>query len=189
MRYTRLTTADDVREPVRVDELLSYGRIGQVDRLDELERLIRGARTKVERFAGVILVPGTFLVRADAWSSSFDLPVRPVTAITAFRYYTLGGLSATVDPAYYVVDVATESSRVVLTAGAPTPYDLRALGGVELEVTAGYARPEDIPEDVRQVVLRAAVMAYEHRSDPDVLRVVDDYVEHAAYQVCVGDLV
>lgn len=189
MRAVRLTTADDVREPVRVEALTSFGRVAIVDRPDALESMIRAARTKVERYAGVVLVPGTFLVRGDRWTSVFDLPLFPVTGVTAFRYIDQAGATVTLDAADYVVDVATESSRVVLTSTAPMPYNLRALGGVELEVTAGYAEPEAIPEDIRQLVLRAALMTYEHRDDPALLGEVDAYIEAASSALCAGDLV
>lgn len=189
MRAVRLTTADDVREPVRVQDLADYARIGIGDRPDLLEAMIRAVRVKVERFAGVILVPGTFLVRIDRWSNVYDLPLRPITSVTSFRYVDAVGVSTALLPASYVVDLATESSRVVVGTDVAVPYSLRALGGVELEVVAGYAEPEAIPEDIRQIVLRGALMAYEHRGDPALLAEIDDYIEQAAGAVAAGDLV
>lgn len=189
MRAVRLTTADNVREPVRVDDLVTFGRLSVVDRPDQLEALIRAARTKVERYAGLILVPGTFLVRIDRWASTFDLPLRPITNVAAFRYTDVGGATVALTSDMFVVDLATESSRVVLTSLAPMPYALRPLGAVELEVSAGFATPDLVPEDIRLIVMRAALMGFEHRDDPDVLAKVDRYVEDAASAVAAGDLV
>lgn len=189
MRFVRLTTADTVREPVRVDDLVDFGRLGIVDRPDRLEALIRAARTKVERFAGVILVPGTFLVRIDRWATVFDLPLRPITGVQAFRWTDEGGVVTTLTSGAYLVDLQTEASRVVLSRDVATPTNLRPIAGVELEVTAGYSTPDAIPEDLRQIVLRAALMAFEHRNDPTVLRQVDDYIESAAMAVAAGELV
>lgn len=189
MRAVRLTTADTVKEPVTVADLTDFGRVTYVDQPVALERMIRAARVEVERFAGVVMVPGTFLIHGDRWASVFDLPLRPITAVTSFQYIDESGVSTPLTTDQYVLDLATESSRIVLTRTAPTPYALRPVGGVEIEVTAGYTAPADIPEDIRQHVLTLALLMYEHRADPDMLVKVRDYAGYGARAFVAGELV
>jgi uncharacterized phiE125 gp8 family phage protein len=175
VRFIRLTTAAGAQEPVSLADLKAYGRIVSTDEDRMLEQFLLSARQSVERYSGHILVPGTFRVLHDDWQYLLDLPLTPVREVTAITYHSTDGTTDEPDAATYYADLTARPARVSFNAYT-RPYWLRATAGVDIEVTAGYEKRSDVPEDVRLHVMRVALLGYEHRDDPDVLEKVEAFV-------------
>jgi uncharacterized phiE125 gp8 family phage protein len=180
MSVVRLTTATGASEPVTLDDLKAYGRIVSTDEQRVIEQLLLAARQEVERYSGLVLVPGTFLVSLDAWAARLELPLTPVRGVTSVGYRYADAADVTVDPATYYADLDATPARVVFSNPYARPYGLRGAAGIELEVVAGYETRADVPEDVRQHVMTLALLKYEHRDDPDQLQKVRQYAADGA---------
>lgn len=180
MSVVRLTTATGASEPVTLDDLKAYGRIVSADEQRVIEQLLLAARQEVERYSGLVLVPGTFRVSVDAWAARLELPLTPVREVTLIGYRYADGTDETVDEAAYYADLGVAPARVVFSNRYARPYDLRGSAGIEIEVVAGYETRAAIPEDVRQHVMTLALLMYEHRDDPDQLQKVRRYAADGA---------
>jgi uncharacterized phiE125 gp8 family phage protein len=175
VRFVRLTTATGAQEPASLADLKAYGRIVSADEDRILEQLLLSARQSVERYSGHILVPGTFRVLHDTWTRTLELPLTPVRAVSSVSYQYASGTTTVVDAATYYADLTARPARVAFGTYYVRPYALRGSAAIEIDVTAGYEKRSDVPEDVRLHVMRVALLGYEHRDDPDVLEKIEAF--------------
>ena len=176
MSVTRLTTAAGAQEPVSVTDLQGYGRIVGFSEALVMERLLIAARNEVERYSGHELIPGTFRVSFDEWLPWLELPITPISAVTSVTYQYDSGISEVVDALAYYVDLTSTPPRIAFGAYGSEPWLLRSSAGVEVVVTGGYTTPSDVPEDIKQHIITAALLMFEHRDDPELLGRVRRYI-------------
>lgn len=129
-----------------------------------LTRLIKDAREVFESETGRALVTQTLEITLDAseisrFGATFVVPRRPFTSITTFKYYdttTPSSLTAYVaDTDYYTT--GTDPMRIVALSGF---VPLRTYKAFQLIGTAGYGNPEDVPADIRGIVLQMVADFY-----------------------------
>lgn len=127
-----------------------------------LTRLIKDAREVFEQETGRALCTQTLEITLDAseistFGSTFVVPRRPFSSITTFKYYdTTSSLTEyTEDTDYYTS--GTDPMRIV----ALTSFlALRTYKAFQLIGTAGYGNPEDVPADIRGIVLQMVADFY-----------------------------
>lgn len=150
-------------EPVSLAEAKAFLRVDGEAEDELIASLIGAARARIERAAGRAMIAQDWRVRFDALPPGrvLALPVRPVLAVTAVRIADAGGVLQPLDEADYEVDAA--GGRVAIKA-AVVPG--RRLGGIEVDVSAGYgAAASSVPEDLRQAVRLLVADAYANRGD------------------------
>jgi uncharacterized phiE125 gp8 family phage protein len=157
----RVTTTPGAAPPLTADELMSWGRVTDDAERATAERLILVACDELQRYTGIVVLPGTFLVSLS-YASRVELPLSPVSAVTAVRTLDEYGVGTLLDVSAYG------------TLLSVSPALLRVSGsyygaGLEVLVSAGYADAKDVPEDVRQALLDVALLHYQHRDDPALL--------------------
>jgi uncharacterized phiE125 gp8 family phage protein len=181
VRFTRLTTAAGALEPVSIEDCRAYANIvsGREDRTIEL--LIRASREHCERMTGLALVPGTFRVYADAWAPYVDLLPSPVESVESVTYQYVDADAYVLGADEYYYDVSRNPARLTFATWSEGPYGLIDSGGIEIEVTAGYANPDAVPADIRLNIMMGAILRYEHRDNPDMIQKSLDLMDHAAY--------
>lgn len=175
MAVVRLTTAAGAWGPASLEDLRDFGRVTLPDEDHVLQRLLEAATAEVERYSGLVLVPGTFRVSFDAWARRLEVPIGPVTAVDAVRYQLADGTATVLTSTAYVADVASAPARVSFVECWRPASALRATGGIEVDVTAGYATPYVVPADIKQHVITVALLMFEHRDDPEALDRVRRY--------------
>jgi uncharacterized phiE125 gp8 family phage protein len=100
---------------------------------------IAAARRKVEIDTGLALLTQTRDVYFDAVTgSAITLPAlsRPLQSVTSFKSIDTAGVTNTLNPTNYVVDLA--SARVGLALGGAWPTDLRPFQPYVLRIVVGY---------------------------------------------------
>ena len=98
-----------------------------------LEAMRDAAVDMVERYCGVFLAPREGLIwTSEVLPDQLRLPVRPVSAITAFAYLDGDGSEQSIDPVSLRI---TAGGVIRPVAGVAWP---RVGGGIELTFTAGF---------------------------------------------------
>jgi len=111
------------------------------DEDDALIDTLRGAAfSYLESYTGARFGSRTANVWLDHWRS-IEIPARPVTAISAVKYYDANGDLQTLDGSKYFTDTVGHSARVrFVDVPALEP---NGLNRVKIETTLGYATTPD----------------------------------------------
>lgn len=101
--------------------------------------------------------------------NAVELPISPVSTVSAVKYLSAGALS-TMPSTDWVVPSASRNAQVCLAAGKSWPTDLDdQRKNVTIEFTAGYgAAAGDVPAGIRMALLQFVGWAYTNRGDCDV---------------------
>jgi uncharacterized phiE125 gp8 family phage protein len=106
--------------------------------------LITAVRMTVERKASLALVEQGWTLTLDAWPRGREIavPLAPVSEVTSLTVYGEDDTPAEVDPAHYVVDLASRPARVVLRTSRTWPPPGRPAAGIAI-ARSGAARAGD----------------------------------------------
>lgn len=151
-------------EPVSLDEAKAFLRIEHDDDDDVIAALIAGARVHVEAQTRRALIVQSWQLVRDAWPASGRLAVLPVPLreLSAARVYRLDGTTQALDVSGFAVDVS--AAPAVIAFDAPPPAPGRVVGGIELDIEAGYGdAASDVPADLRQAIRLLVAHWYENR--------------------------
>ncbi|GGH13884.1 hypothetical protein GCM10007036_12790 [Alsobacter metallidurans] len=152
-------------EPITLAELKDWLKIDVADEDALLAAAIAAARLGVEAASGRKLVTQTWRLVLNAWPPSpLSLPVTPVQAVSAIRVFNAANVATTVATAVYQFSGAFNPPQLALLGAVPAPG--RPLGGIEIDMTAGYgAAAATVPEALRMAVRLFAAHLYENRGD------------------------
>lgn len=175
MSVVRLTTDAGAWGPVSLMEARDYARLVVPDDDVTMQRLMEAAVAEIERYSGLVLVPGTFRVSWDAWVRRLEVPIVPVTAVTSVSYQAEDGTTEVLGGTDYLADLGTLPARLTFTAHYG-PWGLRGSSGIEAVVSAGYASVTEVPADVQQHVLDAALLMFDHRGDVAATREIHAHI-------------
>jgi len=161
-----VTMAPAASEPVSLAEAKLFLRVDH-DAEDELiATLIGAAREAVETHAGRALITRSVRETFDDWRRDSEggaiLSLGPVETVEAVRLLASTGEPSALPSSTYRLEGARDRPRLVFDSGAPAPP--RALGGVEVDYTAGYGgQASDVPVALRLAVLHIIAALYEAR--------------------------
>jgi len=142
---------------------------------DELiEALIASARREIELATRRVLVAQRWRIVLHRWprSGRITSPVNPLKALEAVRVYDEAGAADAVDTAVFTLDTASVPALIDCSRlNIPAPG--RSVAGIELDVSAGYGLPADVPEPFVQAIRLLVARSYESRD-----RVMPDALPH-----------
>jgi uncharacterized phiE125 gp8 family phage protein len=154
-------------EPVSLAEAKAHLRLETSADDALVTSLIITSRLHIEAALGLALTAQEWTLVLDAWPATgvVNIPMRPVSAVSAVRVRAADGSPVVIDPGTYIFEGAGIPPRVVPVAGAwPNPE--RAIAGIEVNFTAGFGTTAaSVPEPVRQALKLLVAHWYEHR-DP-----------------------
>lgn len=169
--------AGPAREPVSLAEAKAYLRVTGTSEDLLIASLITAARVHLEVVLSCAFIRQTWSWFLDDWPRRLrlDLPLGPVTGITAIRVLGRGDTVTTLPPASYLLTGRSMPPRLARaergfwSTGAPQPA--YGANGIEIEFVAGFGdRMQDVPQPLRQAVLLLVVHWYEQRSPVEVGR-------------------
>jgi uncharacterized phiE125 gp8 family phage protein len=149
-----------------------------------ISTLVITARRRIETRTGLRLVSQAWSQYLDCWPSGavVELRLNPVTAIEDVLVFGEADEQATIDPAHYFLDGASNPPRLVFRSGRMPPPPGRRAKGIELRLQAGFGPPTAVPQELKQAVLLLVADAFAHRGDdgarslpPDVLDLINPY--------------
>lgn len=159
-------------EPLTLAQAKSHLRVDALDTAgdDDIERLIKAAREKVENDAGSIRLINTVLkLRFDRFptvvldgETTLYLPVNPIQSIASLSYYsTTGTLTAHTN---YISDLYSVYPCIIPTPQTSWPTHQDRPGAVVLQGTFGYGSSRtDVPAKLIYAMQLLIGHWYEHR--------------------------
>lgn len=136
-----------VNGPITVSQAQAFCRVENTSvGQDELFALwIRAARTKIEQYTGLSLIPRNIVAILTVPQGNMELPFGPVTNIPTF--------------------VDTEDVAIYpIVRGLDFPYIVDEVAYTKATYTAGYAEG-DVPEELQQAMLLQVCFWWENRGD------------------------
>jgi uncharacterized phiE125 gp8 family phage protein len=158
----------DVTEPITVEEVKSYMRLEGLQDVDEsmatafteddelIERLIVSARKKLETMYGISIVPKTLRAVLTNQAGDIEIPQGPVSSITSLK-----DKSGTAITDYTILGYseAEEAYNDFIQLESPC-YEKMVL-----IYEAGY---DEVPEGLKDEILRMVTYWYENRGDKEL---------------------
>jgi uncharacterized phiE125 gp8 family phage protein len=160
----QILTAPPIAEPLSLAETKSHLRISHSDDDTYISTLINSARQNVELRYDLCLMAQSWSVFCDRWPEDgiFHLPLYPISSIVDLKIYGDDDIAATIDPAHYMLDVASRPSRLVLRRGRSFPQPGRRVNGLEIKIIAGFAA---VPAVIKQALLIIIADFFASRGD------------------------
>lgn len=155
-------------EPVPLAEAKAHLRVGHTDEDALIAALIASARRVVEARTGLLLMAQVWTVFRDGWPADgvIGLPLWPVRVVEELAVFGEDDQKAPIDPAHYVVDLASRPARIMLRSSRQWQPPGRRMNGIGIRLQAGYGTAvENVPSPLRQAVLMAVAHWYSHRGD------------------------
>lgn len=132
-----------------------------------LDDLIATARAHAEAHTRRALITRTLDLVLDAFPGGdgvIDLPLGKVSSVVSVSYVDAAGVTQTVAPADYVIDLGDLPAHVLPAYGKTWPSPRAQASAVRVRFLAGYgAAPADVPPDIRRALLLLCGHWYEHR--------------------------
>ncbi|CAH1656745.1 conserved hypothetical protein [Hyphomicrobiales bacterium] len=154
------------QEPVSLIDMKTYLRVCDDGEDDLIASLITAAREAVETTTGRRMMRQTWRLVLDRWPHGriLRVPIVPLLGLAAIRVADASGSPQSVPPGYFIVDALSGAGRIALGPDVPPPGI--ALGGIELDIVAGYGTdPERVPMPMRQALRQLVAGWYERRGD------------------------
>ncbi len=174
---TRLISAP-AAEPLTLADLKAHLNIDGTLDDTALTTLMVVARATVERLARKLLITQTWRVTLDRVPQTglVFLPLTPVQTVSSVKVADASGTMQTVPGASYLLDLTSEPARLLFTGAVPQPGV--AMGGVQIEVVAGYgAAGANVPAPLVHAVRLLTAHWYQTRGDaPAGASIPDDVV-------------
>ncbi len=152
-------------EPVSLAEFKAHARIDADTEDTLLAAMLLAARAHIETLSGKVLITQTWRLIADEVPSDgrMALLVRPVQSIDSVVVYDAAATATNLLPEDWLADLGGRWPRLLLRRPAATR--MRAMNGIEIDVTAGYGNTSlDVPSVLRHAILMLAAHWYAHRA-------------------------
>jgi len=174
-------------EPVTLDEMKDYLRVDFNDDDRTIQDCIIAARQKLDGRKGLLgrcLITQEWRATLDGFPRAIELPLSPVSAVSAITYSDAAGDEQTLAPDTYMVAGLHDAGLVVISParGRSWPFAPYTPSIVSVTFTAGYGdAPENVPEPIRQAIKIYAASLYENReaipsgTPPGWLDLINDY--------------
>lgn len=116
--------------------------------------LIEAARELVENDTGIACATGTYTYKLSQWPcwDYFEIPLRPVTAVSSIVYVDTAGTSSTWASSNYTLETSSVQPLVRLTYGNYFPSLRGDINGITVTLVAGYA-DGSVPRVIKQACL------------------------------------
>jgi uncharacterized phiE125 gp8 family phage protein len=178
MQVTSKVLLEPSAEPVTVEEVKAQAYITADNRDTVIESLIKVARKRCERYAGVSFMIQTRVVKLDYFpyckTEIIELPMGPVLAIsgsdTGNPANTLGisytdedgGTQTLVLNTDFYLDSHSEIPRLLPVDSWPSDFDDERLNPITITYTAGYSSAETVPSEAKQAIIFQVIYMHEN---------------------------
>lgn len=147
--YTN-TEVGYVNGPITVAQAQSYARVENTNAAQDADfaRWVMAARTKIEQYTGLSLIPRTIVACLTVPQGNMELPFGPVTGTPAF-------------------EDENGVEQIITTRGLNFPFIVNPVLYTQATYTAGYADGA-VPEELETAMLMQVAYWWENRGDQSV---------------------
>lgn len=152
-------------EPLTLAQAKAHLRITHDADDDVINALIRAAREMCESHTRLALVTRGCSLFLDRWEKDvLEIPVPPLQEVEVINVYDAEGNPSEFPATSYTTDTHSRPGRIAIIGAPPLPG--LALSGIEIQFTAGFGdAPEDVPNALREGMLRFVAHLYLNRGD------------------------
>jgi len=154
-----------------LEEARDYARLASSEDDALLSMLLRSAVRRVEQATGRALIRQSWREtrtsfddarRLSDCAAAFALARPPLISVGSVRVRAADGSEESWDPAEYRVDAEADPGRLIAVSPFGFPRAEPTGGQIVIDFTAGYGdAPSDVPDPLREAVLRLTAAAYE----------------------------
>ena len=154
-------------EPVSLADAKLYGRIDTDADDATINTMIRAARMQAEEFTRRAFVNQTWALYLASFPFEIIVPKPPYFSTTSIQYVDTNGDTQTLASTVYQADEKSEPGRIREAYQQSWPATrVGVYNAVTLTYVAGYGTAEaDVPEGIREAIMRAVQTSYEFRED------------------------
>ena len=161
MWYPSTVTVAPTTEPVTLDEVKKQCLVESTDDDALLTRLIKAARSHVEKYCNARWAEQTLACQCDSFVDFARLPEGPLKSVTSISYVDAAGDAQTLDEAVYEARKDGLEPSIALKPGQRWPA---ILPGSRITLTAVFGG--DLPDAVHHAMLVFIDAAYHSRENP-----------------------
>ena len=157
-------------EPVTLDELKAFSRIGYTSEDILLEGFITAARMAAEEYTGRAFITQTIRMEMDYWPGTvIDLPKPPLISVTEVMTVDEDDEETEYDSDNYYVITTSTPGRLILKQSVVGPVNTaRNYGGFLIRYKVGYSNfRDDIPGPIKEgIKVWASIIQATRTIDP-----------------------
>jgi uncharacterized phiE125 gp8 family phage protein len=162
MWYPSTVTVAPTTEPVSLDEAKKQCLVDSTDDDALLTRLIKAARSHVEKYCNARWAEQTLACQCDSFADFCRLPEGPLKSVTSIGYIDATGQTQTLDAVVYEAREDDLEPSIALKPGQSWPA-IRP--GTRITLTAIFGG--DVPDAVHHAMLVFIDAAYHARENPE----------------------
>ena len=126
--------------------------------------LIAASRRAVETLTRRALITQTWDLYLDSFPGwELTLPKPMIQSVTSISYVDTNGVTQTLDPATYQVDLVSEPGRITPAYGLAWPWTRWQMNAVKVRYVCGYGAAVDVPQGIKAWMLMHLATLYENR--------------------------
>lgn len=186
-RFGLTQTVTPSEEPITLAKAKLWCRIDSDDTSqdDEITELIKAARLRCEKVAGIALVTQTWKLTLDAFPDDglIRLPRPPLASVTNIKYLDTSGVEQTLATTEYRVDADSKPGLIQEDSGKAWPAIYDVVAAVRVTYVAGYGGASAVPEDIKQRLRAHVCYCYENRDQLD-----EEYLDRLFAVFSCGEL-
>jgi uncharacterized phiE125 gp8 family phage protein len=160
-----VVTGAPASEPVSIEEAETQCRVSGSDHVADLTRLIKAARSKIEKYCGIKLVAQTVVLRCSSFCDFVDLPIAPIASVSSIAYLDSSGVEQTLSTDVYETVLTDLEPQIRLKVNQSWPSVRCASDAIRVTVSAGYATPE---EDIKHALLLQIGKWFDSRAEGEL---------------------
>jgi uncharacterized phiE125 gp8 family phage protein len=165
MHSQLVLTSPPAVEPVSVPLAKQWAVIEDTCDDDIIASLITEARQTVENWISRVLITQTWTLYLDAFPYEIELRLPPIQSVNALQYIDVNGVTQTLDPSLYQVDLQTEPARIRAAYNQVWPiFRIGIVNPIWVSFTAGYGTTgASVPAKINQAIMRLVAVRYRNR--------------------------
>ncbi|MXS81572.1 head-tail connector protein [Nitrosomonas oligotropha] len=140
----------------------------------ELRLLISAVRQKAESILKRYLITQTVDMYLDCFES-WEIRMPPLQSVTSIVYTDGNGIEQTLSASDYQVDSVGAPARITPAYNKTWPETREQMNAVRIRFVAGYGTAADVPECVRDWMLKRIKHAYDNRDPVNVGNIVTEF--------------
>ena len=161
--YKLITAA--ASEPLTTDEIKLHLKVDFSADDALILRLGKAIRKSLESEMRRQFVTATWELYLDSFEDLIYLEKSPVSSVTSVKYYDSDNNIQTLATTVYETDLVSEPARVALAYSQQFPTIRNRTNAVVIRFVAGYADADNVPEDIKEIMLLLISYYYDNRGE------------------------